>query len=801
MAKKRKRAQTSQPAAKPQKKQKETGADAKGRNQAVPLLDHSPQHQNGFSSALRQQAQRIVRGTVAQAGQPEDLVALHRVRFVPWQPTAAIASAATADGSLLAVARENGSIELWETATWTCFQRLPGREEASVSCMAWAQDPVDGSERLFTGGLDGALTEWDLRTRRPRHVGDSFGGAVWAMAAEPRGQMKEGDAPRVAVACDDGVLRVFTAEGLSPGLAYHRSMPALGSRLLSVAWHPSGQSVLVGTAISTMHAWHLASSRELMRINIGDGSGAEQCAWAVLVLPDGTMVSGDAAGGVQFWDARLGTRLASFHKHAADVLTLAAAPEGNAVFASGVDNQLAAFKLVTGQKGKPERWVFTESRRPHSHDVRTLTVASIPGRDPVLISAGNDAQILVHSVPRFSQEHPVRVCKCPQPPLLAHASGGSPPHLLSAQGTQVDLWRLGVAHDRQQHAASVSGWAWAEGAPVDVGQEPRHLARIAAKGPAHVAAAAMSADGAAIAFCQADPESVRLFRLAVAPGSDAVALSRQSLPDKLPTAAALAFTSDGSRLLMATPEARVVVVDLEEKQVAATFSEAAQQEEVAGWAPGPATASGRTAAARLASVVTQLLVSPDNRWAALVTPRLTHLYDLAAMKYHGRLPVFEEGGVVTAAAFGPSGDVIALATAGNHVALFEAATLRHTPWSLANTARPPQRLLQMPGSVCGISFCPDPQVKSAVLHTASSLCHVDFEAPPAPAAPKRRRRSRQPQPDLARTPGANFRVLPLENPCLLCTYTSTNAALLVEKAWTEIMKTFPPPLYRHRYGT
>lgn len=75
----------------------------------------------------------------------------------------------------------------------TALQRLPGREEACLSCMAWAQDPVDGSERLFTGGLDGALTEWDLRTRQPRHVGDSFGGAVWALAAEPRGQLKEGE--------------------------------------------------------------------------------------------------------------------------------------------------------------------------------------------------------------------------------------------------------------------------------------------------------------------------------------------------------------------------------------------------------------------------------------------------------------------------------------------------------------------------------------------------------------------------------------------------------------------------------
>ena len=47
--------------------------------------------------------------------------------------------------------------------------------------------------------------------------------------------------------------------------------------------------------------------------------------------------------------------------------------------------------------------MFTESKRPHSHDVRTLTVVAVPGGDTILVSAGNDAQILVHSVPRFSQ--------------------------------------------------------------------------------------------------------------------------------------------------------------------------------------------------------------------------------------------------------------------------------------------------------------------------------------------------------------------------------------------------------------
>lgn len=79
-----------------------------------------------------------------------------------------------------------------------------------------------------------------------------------------------GNALRVAVACDDGVLRIFAAEGLAPGLMYQRSLPALGTRLLSVAWHPGGQSVLVGSAAGSLHAWQIASGRELMRINVGE---------------------------------------------------------------------------------------------------------------------------------------------------------------------------------------------------------------------------------------------------------------------------------------------------------------------------------------------------------------------------------------------------------------------------------------------------------------------------------------------------------------------------------------------------
>ena len=76
--------------------------------------------------------------------------------------------------------------------------------------------------------------------------------------------------------------------------------------------------------------------------------GRDVCIWAVIVLPDGTMVSGDSTGCVVFWDAQFGTRLHSF-THGGDVLALAAAADGSTVFASGVDPRICMYQLQTGE--------------------------------------------------------------------------------------------------------------------------------------------------------------------------------------------------------------------------------------------------------------------------------------------------------------------------------------------------------------------------------------------------------------------------------------------------------------------
>ena len=85
----------------------------------------------------------------------------------------------------------------------------------------------------------------------------------------------------------------------------------------------------------------------------GDERKLHQDVWATLVLADGTMVSGDSGGNVQIWDASHGTLITGFRQHKADVLALAASPEGDTLFASGADPQVAVFRRISAGRGEP----------------------------------------------------------------------------------------------------------------------------------------------------------------------------------------------------------------------------------------------------------------------------------------------------------------------------------------------------------------------------------------------------------------------------------------------------------------
>ena len=523
-----------------------------------------------------------------RAQNPPAMLELHRSRFVEWQPAAVVALAVAPGGFVVALARETGDLEIYDTADWRCTARVPGHDGAAISSLAWCapfdggldddggdEDAVAGAPpcRLLSAGLDGQITEWDLNTLRARGATDSHGGSVWALAAEPLVRL---DRPqRVAAACDDGCVRVLTlagGDGVGAGLHHRRSFNHVDGRLLSLAWTRCGRAIAAGSSRGAVHVFDCEAYAELARITVGagDGPGAgdaeERCVWALQYLPCGTLVSGSSDGDVTFWDGEHATKISAHRQHKADVLALAATPDGRAVFASGVDSRIAVFERAADGSGDASagsetyKWTFTGAKRPHTHDVRALAMAAAPPAEdksgtaagkrggerrakPVLLSGGNDAQLLAYPAEKFRKRHPVRVVSVPQRTPIAMTGGGlatgktekrdggrkresekraagetkkdasdsaerlvsarrgapSPPLLLCDHARWLDVWRLG-----EGAAADFSADALAKAKRRDgtmkLSAAPKHLLRANLGGKRRTLCSAISPDGASPAF-------------------------------------------------------------------------------------------------------------------------------------------------------------------------------------------------------------------------------------------------------------------------------------------------------------
>ena len=203
-----------------------------------------------------------------QAAEERRKVKVHLARFVEYQPHIVTAMAYEPESEMLAVARGNGDIQLWRTAAprWHAVGSMTGSSSSQIRSVCWVRRD-DDAPRLFSGALDGAITEWSLQTLRPCNVTDSQGGSVWCMAISHSGE-------RLAAACHDGAVRIFHVSERLPGqaagdeLVFERLLPRNPGEVLSVAWGPfdrvlvSAACVVVGTLgvlkqrdSHRMHAW------------------------------------------------------------------------------------------------------------------------------------------------------------------------------------------------------------------------------------------------------------------------------------------------------------------------------------------------------------------------------------------------------------------------------------------------------------------------------------------------------------------------------------------------------------------
>jgi len=383
---------------------------------------------------------------------------VHNVGWLGLEPRAGGCMAYSRSRKLLAVSRDDNSIEIWN---FTSHNTVPVLErcipaqatEGSVEALAFAgptpkqevsdvssdEDSSDSEDkqnkrkkkknkrekrkhggecqdnRLFSTGLHGLVIEHDLD-----HVDsavDDRRQRVWAVTSGPAWCMKfNRTSGQLAVGTEEGYVCIYKV--VQDGLDFAKVLDKQEGRIFCLDWHSSGGRIVTGSA-DTLRMWDVETGQPVCRMTTGrTEKHRETVVWSVVLLNDMTVVSGDSRGKTSFWNGRTGTLTDGYQTHRGDVLTVAANDSQDEVYSSGVDPVVFHFSPLapsgtpltprnrkSGQHQKVKaagqvKWVKSIHRFSHTHDVRAILCLEKRTADKrsinKVISIGVDSNLSVY---------------------------------------------------------------------------------------------------------------------------------------------------------------------------------------------------------------------------------------------------------------------------------------------------------------------------------------------------------------------------------------------------------------------
>ncbi|XP_013871116.1 U3 small nucleolar RNA-associated protein 4 homolog [Austrofundulus limnaeus] len=606
---------------------------------------------------------------------------VHRVRFFDYMPSAIRALAWCRHTQRVAVGRADGSVEIFNFSD-NYFQEkvIPGRDGRTVEALCWA------GPRLFSAGLDGEITEYDLENLRPRYSLEAYGGPVWTISCNSQETL-------LSAGFEDGTVKLF--EILEGKVQFQRNLDRQKGRIVSLSWHPSGSQMAAGMMdmirvfdAQTGHATH----RLLVERGAGASKSQEVVVWSVVFLSNGTIISGDSAGKVQVWDSFTGTLLRTHLVTKWDVLVLSVSPDESSVIAGTSEGTVIQFQFVSSTVEQQEQqWVRTRTFKNHSHDVRALVHT-----DTAVVSGGVDTQLVVRplldKVEKNTQESALRKIIFPHRNLVSCAKKAG--LLLFQFPDHLEVWRLGDSDGKGKAGDS-----------LPLKRKPEKMIQLNRKGQDHICCSALSPCGGWLAYSTVS--AVRLYRLQL--NTNNISINKVSkLPKELQSVHQLCFSCDSSKLFASSSLSSVVVVGL--SQLECKHLETLKHK------------SGSRQPVHL------LCPSEDGKWLVTSnTDREVHVFNLHKMKLHCSVPVY--GSCPTAVSVHPSGSSLVCVHADQQILEFSLKQKEYTEWS-----RTLQRLglhplwLQRDTPITTVTYDPRNPAHLA-LHDAFMFCIIDQTLP------------------------------------------------------------------------
>ena len=681
---------------------------------------------------------------------------VHRWRFSNWVPCQIKSLAADFFSTLVAVGREDGEIEVCDPSNkFVVRAKLSGCNDFMLQSLKWS-NIAEQKGRLFGISLRGFLFEVNLTSAQLVNICDSYGGAAWCLDVCPR-------EASMTVGCEDGSAKCFSYEDAR--ITYKRTYASVGSRILSISYHPVKTQIYFGCADGTIRCVDEISGKGIFCLTGDVLRGSPTLVWSLKVLSDSTVVSGDNRGNLHFFDGEHGVRFASFQQHTADIYAIACSADENIIFASGVDSKVTCLRRVNSrQSSSPSssfspsssQWVYTSAHRPHSHDVFTLALCkvcltsatSLNEFEYRLLSGGLDAKLCSYSVVDFDKFRPSWVLPVPTVGLIQ--ANSSCTTMLMRHRNSLDLWNLAPLknsaskdeddNDQIELKASKKGnkkmkkvnlesVSHADEEICNSRDRCQLVLKIGLKDTEHINCSALSQDGNLVAASSAS--GMRLWMVnrefeAKRTGSsrsnktETCSVTKLTLPRQAAQFShAMAFSADGCRFATATRNGLALLdvagVQHDKKKgtqghPAADFSSSVELRHFFDHNSSVAEAvvalqlSPGSASSALEFVVKGLSFSSDGQWlAAASAGHVVYIYELDRFCLHWTLP--RCAAPVTAAAFHPRfSSLLVVLLANNTFLAFDVDKMRLAQWSLDNTDAIPLALRSLPGPVEGISF-------------------------------------------------------------------------------------------------
>eukprot|EP00298_Acanthocystis_sp_HF-20_P004179 c14520_g1_i2.p1 GENE.c14520_g1_i2~~c14520_g1_i2.p1 ORF type:complete len:719 (+),score=248.36 c14520_g1_i2:40-2196(+) len=707
---------------------------------------------------------------------------VHRCQFLDWDPSGIRAMAVNDEINLLAVARANADIEIWEISKkFFVHKVIPGHKNVSIRSLVWVR------EKLFSAGLNGMIIEWNLETLLPERTFEFPGVAIWSISLNPQQS-------HLVVACDDGVLRLVQVS--TPTLTITKFFEKKKGRILSVDWSHDGQYVFGGTSTGEIHKWSVSTGRISLTIEINSVRKSKLIVWAVKALKDGTIISGSSKGQTEFWDGNLGTQISSFNSHGSDILSIAVSKKGDLAFSAGIDHKIVVFQLVPQEIEEPAnkkrktakesevslqiymyRWFMTQNRRPHTHDIHTLAISNRLG---LLFSGGNDTQLSVLNIYHIDSS-PQKVFPFPTIKRFIGLAAGK--KLLMCQySNKIDIWKLGTSNLEDKRISSEQF----ESDKTLLVQHPhlQILSFIPSEGY-NIICSAISFNGDYFSFSDTIRPRIISFELTQ---TEQLRTKLLETPFLTTPAHVMCFSAN-SRLFLADCYCRVFVVNINKTSGCSLLK-----------VFDPISEGGQKKKSETYSIKL-IAASVDGQWGATVdsNERIV-LYNLDTLQIHRELPILNSP--VSTINFNSNGQFLAIGCVSCHILLYDTDLnilkelenfkfygYNQKEWKCVDTFK-------------GCSFNSSGDL--LLFHTQQKI--YVFELAVLKAIIRKDRSVTAKSIDessvfepITESVKVKCTIIPKYSPMLFASFLN-DSLVVVERPWLQVMENLPKPLYRKRYA-